>query len=1168
MWRCPTGAGISLERRKANGQTRRRAFGPVTVTRWCPRRGPLLHGPGRSLYGFAPHPASPAAAITFLVPSIASLPPNHHTSNTSLLSYPHSPSPMTPKHVPRDRTWGTRYDTLDISPPLSPPAQRSATTEPPHTPIASTLNQDHPLGPIDSEPGGSVTTTDRGIVQNSTPHDASIFVGSLPASVEHGELAQRLTDHLSSYSQIKAIKVVRDSRGGVCAFVQCQSPSAAGGLLQLLQTDPPRPFLGRSLRFEPAKAFRTLLISYRTPAWSAPLGLSCSSTIADEQSTSTRLASAIRIFRPRSGKYLGLLYNADAIHYTAVATDETVGDARHDPFSGDGLLIQPLQYDAETLRKLAGAFGPLESFEKHLVQTEGPTPVIPSLYPSPHDAPRSPEMAMGIWEVKWKDREDSVVALLTLRRVPHLTVSWAHHPAPTAAPGRLLRPTTLTPPGSWMSPGRGRHFDGRVINRVAHPPPRRPLVLHTPVAVGSHTFVSPTPSAKSEGISTWTVDTTPSPSIRFGRVGTSSAPWADQVTEFYEGNATSLSSLSLATSASGQTTIDGSPSTSVLRLTAASSPSHSPCKSSPVNISVTSGLDADYTQADANTLREQAAGLAALPTQLKLHVASKLDQPAINGGSAITRDWHREIDPSTVFVGGLDIPGRETWDENKLRGIFERFGDVENVHIVRPLNKRTAFAFVRFSSADSAIRAVQEEHNRVYDGYPIRVQLRDRSAVSRGVWRPGRGRGRVPVVTPHKEREPSTYGSIHNFAVGEIQASGTSTISPDRSSTSSQETTSPRSVCDSSLPQDQTDVTMRSRSLQDTANSSASSVSSSTTKVPSLRYENSQGTSSTTASLAPPHSSVSVSTSMSSSLPVAPYPINMGYFAPQPWAQPYGPPYPYAIPVVPGYGYPGYPYPPIQPLPPTLFTRETGLNTTASLSGAVWTPPVADRTYKDMAACNSGRSSAHINAHQQIVQPPLRATGFIQNEHGTLIPVYQREALDQYMANAHGRQLGPSQSGTFHQPGPGLAAASGTTWPQPPAPPLCPGGYPVSIPAAGVAPSPSLHHPVEQRFWAPGTVPYGPAALAASNHPPVSTPLLPASLAPVSPPRAPLLCRPHVAHRNGPPPRRWTRRDQYHGQEPNNGPQNNVAAADYSRQVSRSYGHNGHHYRRPQAPSC
>ena len=45
---------------------------------------------------------------------------------------------------------------------------------------------------------------------------------SLPANVERGELAQQLSDHLAAYSQIKTVKVVRDNRGGVCAFVQCE----------------------------------------------------------------------------------------------------------------------------------------------------------------------------------------------------------------------------------------------------------------------------------------------------------------------------------------------------------------------------------------------------------------------------------------------------------------------------------------------------------------------------------------------------------------------------------------------------------------------------------------------------------------------------------------------------------------------------------------------------------------------------------------------------------------------------------------------------------------------------------------------------------------------------------------------------------------------------------
>jgi hypothetical protein len=72
------------------------------------------------------------------------------------------------------------------------------------------------------------------------------------------------------------------------------------------------------------------------------------------------------------------------------------------------------------------------------------------LYPSPHDGPRSPGMDVGCWEVKWDHRDDCVGALMvcslffslcckfrllttynqSLRRVPHLTVTWAHHQPP------------------------------------------------------------------------------------------------------------------------------------------------------------------------------------------------------------------------------------------------------------------------------------------------------------------------------------------------------------------------------------------------------------------------------------------------------------------------------------------------------------------------------------------------------------------------------------------------------------------------------------------------------------------------------------------------------------------------------------------------------------------
>ena len=42
-----------------------------------------------------------------------------------------------------------------------------------------------------------------------------------------------------------------------------QDAAAASNLINTLHSTPPKPFLGRILRYEPARAFRTLLVSYR-----------------------------------------------------------------------------------------------------------------------------------------------------------------------------------------------------------------------------------------------------------------------------------------------------------------------------------------------------------------------------------------------------------------------------------------------------------------------------------------------------------------------------------------------------------------------------------------------------------------------------------------------------------------------------------------------------------------------------------------------------------------------------------------------------------------------------------------------------------------------------------------------------------------------------------------
>lgn len=42
----------------------------------------------------------------------------------------------------------------------------------------------------------------------------------------------------------------------------------------------------------------------------------------------------------------------------------------------------------------------------------------------------------------------------------------------------------------------------------------------------------------------------------------------------------------------------------------------------------------------------------------------------------------KEFDPKTIFVGGLEPYGPVPWDENRLKTVFQQYGEVENVRIV------------------------------------------------------------------------------------------------------------------------------------------------------------------------------------------------------------------------------------------------------------------------------------------------------------------------------------------------------------------------------------------------------------------------------------------------------------------------------------------------------
>lgn len=90
----------------------------------------------------------------------------------------------------------------------------------------------------------------------------------------------------------------------------------------------------------------------------------------------------------------------------------------------------PSNYRNQTMHRLALAFGPIEHFGEYVSRDIGQLKFADPLrnycahcIPSdemlseptrihPHDAPRSPVMAKGIWEIKWKHREDCVAAIM------------------------------------------------------------------------------------------------------------------------------------------------------------------------------------------------------------------------------------------------------------------------------------------------------------------------------------------------------------------------------------------------------------------------------------------------------------------------------------------------------------------------------------------------------------------------------------------------------------------------------------------------------------------------------------------------------------------------------------------------------------------------------------
>ncbi|CAA7265950.1 unnamed protein product [Cyclocybe aegerita] len=866
----------------------------------------------------------------------------------------------------QNRSWAAHAD--QVSPRPSPPSQG--------------------ISPEDASPSPDTTMKAK---DDKLPHDASVFVGSLPSNIDQGDLTRMLMEHLSEHTQIKNIKVVRDSKGGVCAFVQCENASSATALIQTLHSSAPKPFLGRILRYEPARAFRTLLISYRTPTHLArSVGPNGSSLVSfASQEVELEVPIAMRIWKHRNSS---ILYNSEA----------SQAEEHHEMVDSDGLdsaiFLDTMKYDGETLHKLASYFGPLEMFcalpaescEDGSGDVENANPDY-ALYPAPHNARRSSGMATDCWEVKWEHRDDCVSALMTLRRVPHLTVTWAHQPA---SPTQATYPNYHHLPEAPTYSFHVQHGTfPQSTNAMLHTPPRQPVEtnaiyqadkgfsrhqgrpLAQPLSPLSSTTAaryhrSPeagTPFSRIPGSLSHTEE-------GFATTTVSQKPWSSEDQEAPDEDQ-DLDSSGTVDVGAQELYIPQTPALDTSSITPLTPGSQFPLTPT------TGGFDT------SRDLTSKSFGE-------DIHNVTESRDPRSQ----------REIDPTTLFVGGLEMFGPGAWDEEKVRKFFSRFGGLESVKVVRPLNACAAFAFVKFDNAESPARAVYEEHNRVYEGRAMRVQLRDCNP-PKNIWKYGRPRGKFHQNHHGPQRRFNFRPPYDGQEKGLFRqpATGGNTMMANSNDGSDIHLSSLASALPSY------EGSERNESPRGSETVITHSSTSDATKNPSNDPDAEQYREWYDEPVSPVQTPApfSLGSSVSAAgvqLPAQTYPYLPGpYFPPPPWMHPYMHQAPYQVPC-----YTGYPV-----YPPSVASPQHIAQPSSPPSPDTGGPAtVAPHVWPAMGMYGSYVPYAVVSPRPQMVeqglippvatQAPLMPTGFIQNEQGTLIPVYQPEALDQYMAGSGG----------------------------------------------------------------------------------------------------------------------------------------------------------------------
>ncbi|KAH7916363.1 hypothetical protein BJ138DRAFT_1108734 [Hygrophoropsis aurantiaca] len=950
---------------------------------------------------------------------------------------------------PQTRAWGTRFDSLLGSPPISPMAEADSPQREGGTSATSDfLTENYPKR-----------------LHDKVVHDASIFVGSLPSNIDHLELTRMLSDHLSGHSEVQTVKVIRDSKGGTCAFIQCQDAASAASLIRNLHSLPPRQFLGRCLRYEPARAFRTLLISYRTPKQYHP------SSMPEDRFDPNRsdgftleLPTSMRIWRQPGVKHLSILYNAEA----CIAAENQGFQLEDDPeLEGTGLHLHPLICDEESLSKITEIFGPIEHFRPYRNTGSDSNASLVQVFPPPHNDPRSEGMEGGCWEVKWLHRDDCVSALMTLRRVPHLTVTWAHQPGPSDNDSSRHGMQRQHPTGRFAYPPRAQgtmDWDGNRILRSTSS--HLSFSAFSPRLSGDSISINQKLATESTGPCLFE-----GPSEAHNR-SPFAAEWSPQdsfASNAKNGPRSRPRALSLnhgQTSRAGPLPMGGRWSKKCFStagdsmqnkepenrlwsdrmasedqrhegVTSLPSPEasiskygHSPVSASQyvaseAGIAPTYDDDAQEVDVEIPPTPEFGPSLLTPKTPGSLMLRTPTTGSYIGDFNAASlqefdgkQSYHNYekqdgslLDPTTIFVGGLEMFGPNAWDEDRVRDLFSKYGGVETVKVIRPMNKRSAFAFVKFNNEESSIRAVREEHNRILDGRPIRVQLRDCHPPQRTAWRSFRGRGRYPNVGVVHSRPGRPYEGNEEFRVDAslqkpvvISAEGPpSEFGP--SSNTEEITTSLQDLTiqnvaggEATFAKTSVETTEVSPSIQTNADTNANE----TPQISPPQETSWPKIVSPSASIAPSSSYTSTS---SASTPGVAYPVpTMGYYHPQGWVPGFPQQFPYPMPFM--GGYPGFPFPPQSGN--QAYAQGNGLGASASGTPSatpvpfpppgMYTPFIPYPPYPLKPPANHDSTQAHTQGPASSPQAPLIPTGFIQGNQGMLVAVYPPDALNQYMS--------------------------------------------------------------------------------------------------------------------------------------------------------------------------